>query len=59
MSSFYNQDLTVDLRLGTEGKVKACEIGYFTIYADDMKMHLTKILIPQGIFYSVSVLGII
>ena len=53
-SYLYNEDVTVNLSLAETGKVKACEIGYFTVYAPNEKKHLTQIKIPQDIFSSVS-----
>ena len=49
---FFNQDFVVNLKLGTDGPVWACEIGIFSIYDSDTTSHITQISIPQDIFVS-------
>ena len=49
---FFNQDYVVNLRLGTDGPVRACEIGIFSVYNSDTPSHITQISIPQDIFVS-------
>ncbi len=49
-SSYFNNDFTVDLSRVMTGPVKACDIGYFTIFDESANEQVTKILIPNDIF---------